>query len=106
MNTSKFAKVFKSLVSSGIGIDEATKLAMGVSKDTAKAPPVQRNVVNGNSVRAQVMQFADKRKGAVWQLQGVSRALGIDPNIISPQITFLVRANKLRRTGRGEYCRV
>lgn len=102
MNTKKFAKVFQALLSAGVPVAEATKTAARLS-DKSEEPKVKRVHVNADSLRGQIIQYTDARKGNVWSLQQIARALGADPNSISAQITSLTKGGYIVRTGRGEY---
>jgi hypothetical protein len=106
MNTAKFTKLFQLLVTNGLSVNEATKVAVKVSSDDAtpihKTRALQAETTT-LTVKEQVMQFADRHGRGVWKLQGVARALNLDPNAISPQLTKLVKEGRLTRTGLGEY---
>ena len=110
-NESKFFKCVKVM-----GLPRAMELISMIKSYETPSPGVgirvEKKVVaktyanssgDGPSIREQVMQFATKRKGNVWQLQACARMLNADPNLISPQLTRLCRDGSLERTGRGEY---
>ena len=108
MNQKKFGKIFKALLSTGVSVDDATKSAAKLANKIEKTEPkIERSKPgrksSGNSLREQLLQYAQSRKGNVWSLQAAARALNASPNSLSTQLTSLTQSGKIVRVGRGEY---
>ena len=111
MNSKTFLKVFHALTSTGMPEDRAAKIALQEAQHVKAVPSASRqahvpSALPSTSVKSRVMSFCDKHRGSVWTLQNCARQLGLDPNVISPQLTKLIKEGYITRTGAGEYRKV
>lgn len=112
----KIAMISAALVGVGFGVEEAVQEAIRLAPRLAQKPTGKAKVgamprKGGDGLMApitvpeKILTFADKKKGNVWNLSALALATGVDKNVLSTNLTHLVRKGVIRRTGRAEYCR-
>jgi len=109
---SKIAIITAALVGVGFGVqvavEEAERIAPRLLPPTKKTnagrpPKGGDGFMPTLSVNDRIRAFAEKKKGNVWSLSSLALATKVDKNVLSTNLTHLVKSGFIRRTGRAEY---